>query len=61
MPTRSLGSGIVLNTRLGPLAAPLRCDAGQLEQVLVDLVLQSGHSRSGRNEVTRSPELPIPL
>jgi PAS domain S-box-containing protein len=49
---RSLGEGHVLELQLSPDAGELRADRGQLEQVLINLVLNARDALTGYGQVT---------
>jgi two-component system, cell cycle sensor histidine kinase and response regulator CckA len=49
---RSLGEDKLLELRLAPDAGPLRADRGQLEQVLINLVLNARDAMMGQGRVT---------
>jgi len=49
---RSLGEGHVLTLNLSPDAGPLRADRGQLEQVLINLVINARDALTGHGRVT---------
>jgi PAS domain S-box-containing protein len=49
---RSLGEGHVLELRLAPDVGQLRADRGQLEQVLINLVINARDAMSGHGRVT---------
>ena len=49
---RSLGEDKLLELRLAPDAGPLRADRGQLEQVLINLVLNARDAMVGHGRVT---------
>ena len=49
---RSLGEDKLLELRLAPDAGPLRADRGQLEQVLINLVLNARDAMGGHGRVT---------
>ena len=49
---RSLGEGHSLDLRLSPHAGQLRADRGQLEQVLINLVLNARDAMTGHGRVT---------
>ena len=49
---RSLGEDHSLELRLSPVAGQLRADRGQLEQVLINLVINARDAMSGHGQVT---------
>jgi two-component system cell cycle sensor histidine kinase/response regulator CckA len=49
---RSLGEDKLLQLRLDPEAGPMRADRGQLEQVLINLVLNARDAMTGHGRVT---------
>jgi two-component system cell cycle sensor histidine kinase/response regulator CckA len=49
---RSLGAEHTLDLRLGPDTGRIRADGGQLEQVLINLVLNARDAMNGRGRVT---------
>jgi two-component system cell cycle sensor histidine kinase/response regulator CckA len=49
---RSLGEDKLLELRLADAAGPIRADRGQLEQVLINLVLNARDAMAGRGRVT---------
>ena len=49
---RSLGEDKLLELRLAPTAGPIRADRGQLEQVLINLVLNARDAMTGHGRVT---------
>ncbi|HJR17084.1 MAG TPA: PAS domain S-box protein, partial [Gemmatimonadales bacterium] len=49
---RSLGEGHVFQLRLSPEAGQLRADRGQLEQVLINLVINARDAMTGHGRVT---------
>jgi PAS domain S-box-containing protein len=49
---RSLGEDKLLELRLAPDAGPVRADRGQLEQVLINLVLNARDAMTGHGRVT---------
>ncbi|HEV7364386.1 MAG TPA: PAS domain S-box protein [Gemmatimonadales bacterium] len=49
---RSVGEDKLLELRLAPDAGPLRADRGQLEQVLINLVLNARDAMTGHGRVT---------
>jgi two-component system, cell cycle sensor histidine kinase and response regulator CckA len=56
---RSLGEGHVLELNLSPEAGQLRADRGQLEQVLINLVINARDAMSGHGRVTIETKLSV--
>src|SRR5688572_23044130 len=56
---RSLGEGHLLELNLSPEAGHLRADRGQLEQVLINLVINARDAMSGHGRVTIETKLSV--